>query len=336
VEVNVTPEERGRLSLAPALDPEAHEDYLRGLAAYHRFKETSFREAIDLFERSIAREPTYVPPYLGLANAYIFAAGLYLPSGEATPRARAAAMRALEIDPGSGAAHAVLGYVKFGYEWDFDGAEAEFKKALRLSPGDVSVHQNYGGVLVCLGRIDEAIAELRTARQIDPLSDVVASMSLWPLFEGRRYREAAEAAKIIRDSGVQASNATLVLGQALFYSGKREEGLATLQEALEKDPENGFTMAWLGNLHALAGHEDQARDALRSLRTLQQKHYVQPYNFLIVHAGLGEKDEAFRLLDQAVRERSDELVFIRVDPALDPLRSDPRFAAALKHMGIPS
>jgi serine/threonine-protein kinase len=334
VEVEVTPEERGRLQSAPPVDPEAHEAYLRGLAAYHRFMVEGFRESIDLFQKAIVQDPNYVPAYLGLANAYMFAAGLYLPSSEAAPRARAAAMKALDLDPASGAARAVLGYLKFSYEWDFDGAEGEFRKAVDLSPGDASVHQNYGGVLVCMGRIDDAIAELKTARQIDPLSDVIASMSLWPLFEGRRYREAAEAAKTILDSGAQSSNARLVLGQALFYSGRREEGLAAVHRAWEKDPENGFLTAWLGNLYGLAGREGEARRELERLRALQKKHYVQPYDFAIVHAGLGEKDEAFRFLDQAVRERADELAFVRVDPALDPLRSDPRFAAMLRRMGI--
>ena len=107
-----------------------------------------------------------------------------------------------------------------------------------------------------------------------------------------------------------------------------------MKNSLEQDPENAFTIAWFGCLHGLAGHESEAREALGRLRAIQQKHYVQPYDFAIVHAGLGEKDEAFRFLDEAVRERSDELALVRVDPALDPLRSDPRFAAMLKRMGI--
>ena len=336
VEVKLTPEERGRLRLAPVVDPAAHEAYLRGLSAYHRFMQEGFRESIVHFQKAIDRDPRYVAAYVGLANAYIFATGMYLPSAEGAARARGAARKALELDPKSGAAHAVLGYVTFSYDWNFPGAEAEFKQALRLSPGDASVHMNYGGVLVCMGRIDEAIEQLGEARKIDPLSDVLASMSLWPLFEGRRYRQAVQAARTILDSGAESANVRLVLGEALFFSGEREEGLSYVRKALEKDPANPFIIAWLGNLYGLAGHRAEALQCLRDLEMLRQKQYVQPYNFVIVHAGLGEKDQAFRYLDQAVRERSDELVFVRVDPALDPLRGDPRFAAVLQQMGIAS
>jgi eukaryotic-like serine/threonine-protein kinase len=334
VEVKVTPAERGRLKSAPPVNPRAHEAYLRGLAAFHKFESEGVRESIARFQQAIEEDPDYAPAYVAMANAYTFATGIYLPSSEAMPRARAAALKALELDPNSGGAHAVLGYVKFDYDWDAAGAWPEFRMALKLSPGDASVHQNYAVLLLGTGRTDEAISEIGKAREIDPLSGVLASMSLWPLFEGHRFREAAEAAKNILNSGSDTQNACTVLGQSLFYLGRREEGIAQIRRATELDPGNPFPLGWLGCLYGLAGQKEEARGVLKRLETLRQKQYIQPYSFAIVHIGLGEKDDAFRLLNKAVDERSDELLFVRVDPALDPLRSDPRFTALLKRMGV--
>jgi Flp pilus assembly protein TadD len=228
----------------------------------------------------------------------------------------------------------VLGYVKFDYDWNAAAASSEFQMALKLSPGDATVHQNYAVLLLGTGRTDGAIAEIGKAREIDPLSDVLASMSLWPLFEGHRFREAAEAARNVLNSNSDTQNTSTILGQSLFYLGQHEEGIAQIRRATELDPGNPFPLGWLGCLYGLAGQKEQAREVLKRLDAMRQKQYIQPYSFAIVHIGLGEKDEAFRLLNKAVDERSDELLFVRVDPALDPLRSDPRFAALLKRMGV--
>jgi TolB-like protein/Tfp pilus assembly protein PilF len=337
VEVKVTPEERGRLRSAPAVDPEAHEAYLRGLVAYHRFTSDGFRESIGQLQKAVETDPNYAPAYTALASAYALASGMYLSPKEAMPRARAAAVRALELDPSSGAAHAVLGLVRFGYEWDAPGAQSEFQEALRLGSGDATVHQYYGVTLVGMGRTDEAIEQLKQAREIDPLSGVLASMSLWPLFEGRRYREAAQEAQRILDSGTDVPDSRMVLGQALFFAGKRREGIEQIRRAVASDPGSPLQLGWLGYLYGINGQREQSREVLRQIQALQQRgQYVQPYVMAIAHIGLGEKDESFRLLDQAVSERSDELFFVRVDPALDPLRDDPRFAAMLQRMGIKS
>ena len=335
VEVNVTPGERGRLRLAPPVDPQAHEAYLRGLAAYHSYSSDGFRESVNQMQRAVKLQPDYGPAYAAMASAYSMASGMFVQSAEAMPRARAAAVKALELDPSSGSAHAVLGYVKFLYDCDVAGALAEFDEALRLGPGDATVHQYYGMVLVALGRTDEAIAEIKKAREIDPLSNVLASMSLWPLFEGRRYGQAVREARRMLEMGVDAQDTRMVLGQALFFSGKRREGIDEVRRSVAIDPRNPFPLGWLCYLYGIDGQREQSRNALRQILSLQhQGSYIQPYVLAIAHIGLDEKDEAFRILDRAVSERSDELFFVRVDPALDPLRRDPRFAALLHRMGI--
>jgi Flp pilus assembly protein TadD len=255
---------------------------------------------------------------------------MFLSAHEAMGRARAAALRAIEIDPNQAEAHSALAYVKMVYDRDRTGAEQDYLTALKLTPSDPTAHLNYGNLLISMGRFDEAAVHLRRVQEADPLSALASSCSLWPLLEGRRYAEAAAAARTVVIADPNAQNARMVLGQALFYLGSRAEGVAEVRRASESDPGNPFPLGWLGHLSGLAGQRAQARDVLRRLEELRRKQYVQPYLFAIVHIGLGEKERALDLLEQALAERSDELFFANVDPALDPLRSEPRFRAILK------
>lgn len=177
---------------------------------------------------------------------------------------------------------------------------------------------------------------LRKAREIDPLSPYVAGMSLWPLFEGRQYDRAASEARMLCEADPKVFLPRMVLGQALLFQGDRAGAVAELQRALALDSTNAFPLAWLAYAHAVSGDRARAEEILRRLEDRSRSSPLQPYVFMLIHIGLGEREKALELLEQAAKARSDELFFLKVDPALDPLRSEPRFKAVLAQMKFPA
>ena len=331
VRVRVTPDERARLANAPQVNPQAHDAYLRGWSSLHDFDKP--REAVEWYQRAISADPGYAAAYAGLGEAYAWLSPV-LSADEAMPRARAAAQKALELDPDLAQAHATLGYVRMVYDFDREGAERDFRHALALSPGDLSALQNYGVHLVSLGRFDEAIKQFRLARQTDPLSLITASMSLWPLFEGRRYPEAIAAARrlIAAYPDSSTTNAHIVLAQALFFSGARAQGIEEMRRISQRIPGEPFMLAFLGYLCARSGDRSRALEIRERLKAMAARRYVQPYLFAIIHVGLDERSAALDILEKALEERSDELIFAKVDPTLDPIRNEPRFQAILRSL----
>lgn len=336
VRVRVTPKERERLDKSASVDPAAHQAYLKGRFAFSQLSGESSRSAVDFYQQAIQIDPGYAPTYAGLADAYSMMSGNYLPTEEAMPRAKHAAMKALELDPDLASAHAALGYIKMFHEWDWKGAEAEFQRALEINPGETTGLQNYGALLVALGRFDEASKQLARAREIDPLSPWVAGMSLWPLFEGRQFDRAVLEALKLSEADPKVFLPRLVLGQALLFQGEHTAAIAAIKEAMKLDSTSPFPLGWLGYAYAVSGDRAKALEVLASLHDWSKKSAVQPYLFLLVHVGLGEKEKALDWLEKAAAARSDELFFLKVDPALDPLRSEPRFQAVYKQMRFPS
>ncbi len=334
VRVRLTPAERTRIRAARRVDPEAFELYLRGVAAFNRQSTEGYRAAVANYEASIARDPSYAPAFVGLAQAFEYMSGIFLSSTDALPKARAALDAALRLEPENGEAHAALGYSKMGHDWDWDGAERSLRHALELSPNSATAHQNYGVLLLILGRFDESIRELNLAREIDPVAPLTATMSLWPLFEGHRWDEAVTKAGAVSESFPTAYMPRMVLGQAQFFRGERAAGIESLRLATTLDPGNPVALGWLGYAHAVAGQRAQALAVLDTLRSMQPHRYVQPYTLALIHIGLGERDQALELLERAVRERTDEVIMLGVDPAMDPLRSEPRFQSLLRQLGL--
>lgn len=335
VRVKLTPAERTRIGTARRVDKNAFESYLRGVAEFNRETTEGYRNALSSYELAIARDSSYAPAYVGLALAYEFMSGIFMNSTEAIPRGRAALAKALQLEPENAAAHAALGYMKMVHDWDWSGAERSLRHALDLNPNEGTAHQNLGVLMVVLGRFDEASREFERAREIDPLSPLTAVMSLWPLFEGRRWDEAVAEATTVVDNDSTLYMARMVLGQARFFRGERDDGLADLKAATRMDPGNPFTLGWLGYAHGMKGDKTSARAVLDSLRRMSSVRYVQPYSLALVHLGLGDREEALALLERGVREHTDEVVFLGVDPAMDPLRGEPRFRTLLTTLGLP-
>jgi len=262
--------------------------------------------------------------------------GGWLPTEEAMPRARAAAMKALELDPNLAAAHSSLGYVAMTHDWRWDEAARSYRRALELNPGDVMTHQNYGTLLLALGQFGESEQEIARAREIDPLSPLLASMSLWPLFEGHQFDRTIAAAEKFVQVDPSVANARMILGQALLFKGQYGRAIAEIQKAIQLDSTSSFPVGWLGYAYGVSGQRAKALETMSRLQEMQERVFVQPYSFALVLTSLGEKDKALDWLEKAAGVRSDELIFFKVDPAMDPLRSEPRFQAILKRMGFPA
>jgi TolB-like protein/tetratricopeptide (TPR) repeat protein len=334
IEARLTPRERRRLDRAPLVNPEAHALYLHGLAAYREQTEPGVRRAIALYQRAVALDSNYVDPWVGLAYAYDYGSTVSVISrSEGKANARAAVHRALQLDPESGPARAILGTLQLWSDWNFMAAERSYREALALSPGSAEARAELVILLVTQGRFDEAISEAKRAREADPLSSMAATVSLFPLFEGRRYSEAIRAGREILITKPNFSPVMLVLGQALFYSGKRHEGIAMLERTAELDP-TPAPIGWLGLTYGLAGNRRKAIEMRDRLNRMALEQWVDPYFFAIVDVGLGERARALDYIERAGYAHSPEAMFLRVDPALDPLRSEPRFQVLLKSLGM--
>ena len=336
IRVELRPREKTKLATAGAVNPEAYRLYLIGRFHVAEYTGESLSKAREEFQRAIEIDPLFAPAHASLGEVYFGLSSNYLPSVEAMPRARAEALRAIEIDPELASAHAILGSVQLSFDWDWAGAERSCMRAIELSPNDAMAHQVYGGLLTYVGRFKEAEAELRRARQIDPLSGFLGLMSIWPLFEGRQFDRAETAAERIVQADPNSALPRLVLGQALLFGGKRERAISELRRSAALDTTLSYTLGWLSYAYGMTGDRKRALETLQELEAWGRRSYVQPYIFLLAHLGLQDKEKALYQLEKAFELRSDEMVFLKVDPVLDPLRSEPRFQAILRQMKFPA
>ena len=333
IRLSLTPDVKARLTTPRKINPEAHEAYLRGRSNVSQYTRESFTRALEYFQRAIEIDPTYAEAYAGLSNTYYSLSSAWLPAAEAMPRARAAAAKALELDPQLASAHASLATVEAFYDWQWGDAEREFSRAIELNPSEPTAHQNYGNLLVIHRRFEEAERELQRAHEIDPLSPFISFYGLFPANLGRNYARAIAQGRKVAAEYPTFSFPHLILGQAYFFSGDRGRAMEEVDRAYELESNPCF-LAWKAYMLAASGDRRPARQLLGRLQAMTETTYVQPYFFAIVHAGLGEKDLAFRWLDKAAEERAEELHFLQVDPALDSLRDDPRFARLLRQVGF--
>ncbi|HTK43132.1 MAG TPA: tetratricopeptide repeat protein, partial [Gemmatimonadales bacterium] len=319
--------ERSRLEARRAVNQPAYEAYLRG--RFH-LEHDELERARALFEQANRIAPDWAPPYVGLANYYTslpFYADVS--PAEVLPKARAALVHALELDETLAEAHAANAYIRAYYEWDWRAAEQEFRRALDLRPNYADAHFSYSRFLASRRRFDEAIAQLGRAVELDPLSlQLHANRALLDYFAGKY----GEAERRLRD--VLKSDSTDVLakwGLALVaeQQGRLDEAIAIL-EPISGTSNNRKSS--LGHAYAVAGKVAKARSVLDSLREAAAGSYVPSYWFALVHAGLGERDQALRYLERAYQERSTVLAYVLIDPRLAPLRDDPRFLALARRL----
>lgn len=320
-----------------SIDPRSFDEYVRGRYAFNKSGRDDLAQAVDHFQRALDADPTNAQAYAGLADAYALTGYMnFLPPGNAFPKARAAAARALELDRNSADAHASLGYVHLYYDWDFPGADSEFRHAIAINPSLASAHRYYAIYLAAMLRPDDARREATMARALDPLSVPIATDTGFVMYYDRDYDKAASALKDAIAMSPKAFAAHFWLGRV--YQAQQRYGDAAAEYAAGGTGISQWPpmLSGLGHMYGLTGRRADALKVLQQLDAMSKDRYVTPYASALVYLGLGEKDKTIAVLRQCVEERSNWLVWLLKDPRWDPMRSDPRFMDIVHRVGFPA
>ena len=312
---------------------EAYQAYLKGRFYWSKRSEAGLHKSINHFNQAIGLDPKYALAHAGLADTYNVL-GFYsmLAPTDAFPKARAAGMEALSIDSNLAEPHASLGFIKTHHEWDWHGAEQCFRRSIKLNPNYVTARLFYGSLLVAMSRFDEAIAQYKLALEIDPLSLIATAGLGYAYYFSRRYDEAIEQCGVAIDLDEHFEASHVWGGWAYQEKGEWERAILEYQKAISLSGGRSGIVAALGAVYALSGNKKEARRVLRDLNELATRKYVSAYRVACIHAALGDTDKAFACLEKAYGDRSHLLVNLRVDPKLDSLRADPRFANLLERV----
>jgi TolB-like protein/DNA-binding winged helix-turn-helix (wHTH) protein/Tfp pilus assembly protein PilF len=340
IAITLTPDAQRRLARARPIRSEAYQAYLRGRFFANRRTEASLKQALRYFQNAIAADAGYAPAYSGLADSYsaLGAASVVggLPPRQAMPEAKAAAIKALQIDDTLAEAHTSLAMVHLLYEWDLSACEKEFKRAIELDPNYTAAHHWYSHCLLPLGRTDESLAESQRALELEPLQLLVGIHLGRHYLYARQYDQAIEQFRRTLELDPAFPQAQRYAAWAYLQKGMHPEAIAALRAALSTREQNPEIEGELGHALAVAGQRAEALAVLEDLRRLSATQYVSPYSVALIHAGLRDRDEALVWLEKAYAERSDYMPYLRLEPMLDSLRSDQRFAALIERVGLPT
>jgi tetratricopeptide (TPR) repeat protein len=329
----LTGEQRERLAKHYTDNFEAYQLYVLGRYFWGKRTEEGAKRGIACFEQAIYKDPNYALAYAGLAECYLVLAGTSFGNPqEFYPKVKAYATKALEIDETLAEPHTTLGSYIIDYEWDWPSAEKEHKRAIELNPGYATAHQRYSILLILMGRTEESFAEMRQALELDPISLIINSGLGLRFYNARRYDQAIEQLQKTLEMDPNFFHARFHLGQVYVQKGMYAEAIAELNKAVELSKDHA--LAALGYAYATAGQRGEARRVLAELQELSKRRYVSTVDVAVIHAGLGEKDQAFAWLEKAYQERAGKLVFVGIEPKFDSLRSDPRFHDLLRRMRL--
>jgi tetratricopeptide (TPR) repeat protein len=333
LELELSAEEQRQLRRNSPVSVEAHHLYIKGRYFWNQRTLEGLKKCFDYAQQTIAMDPTYAPAYIGVADSYNLLSGHGgLAPKDTFPKAKAAALAALELDPTLGEAYASLGFVNYRFEWNWPEAEENFLTAIRIKPNYSTAHHWYGEALASAGRFEESLAALERAEQLDPLSLPINTDLAQTLFFARRYEECEKQLRKTLEMDSHFIRAHIILGAALERMRKYDEAVASLTRAVTLSKRNSFAVSGLAHVHAVMGNKPAANEALRYLEELASQRYSSPYNRALVHAGLGQKEEALTLLESAVAERDVWLVWLGVNPRFDSLRSEPGFSDLLRRV----
>lgn len=335
IRVKLTPQEQTNLASARAVNPGAYEAYLKGRYHWNKLTLQQLQKARAYFEEAIEKDPTFALAYVGLADCYSYLGFFrWLPPQETSSKGKAAISKALELDDRLGHAHLTLAVLHWRFDWNWSAAEREFKRALELNPNYAFAHSNYAAFLALTGRVHEATTELQRARELDPVS--IWAKNAGVFFLARQYDTLMESSRGLLDLEPNSWLGHLWLGFAYEGLGKIPEAIPEYQEATELSGGDTDAVAALAHAYAVTGRTAQARKMLRELERSQRIRYISPYMTATIYAGLGDKNKAFELLERSYQERASDLPwFIKADPRIDNLRSDPRFQDLLRRIGLP-
>jgi TolB-like protein/DNA-binding winged helix-turn-helix (wHTH) protein len=336
IRIELTPNEQAVLKNAKQVNPNAYEDYLKGRYFWNKRTAEGFKKAIDYFNKAIDQDPTYAPAYAGLADSYALSGDWeygVLPPNEAYPKAKAAATKALELDSNLGEAHVSLAFVFDAYDWDWDSAGREYRRGIELKPGYATGHHWYAWHLTTLGRNSEAIAEMKKAESLDPLSLIISDDLAEELLIAHRYDEAMQQSRKTIDMDSSFAVGHYELGQIFVQKHAYEQAIAELSRAVELSGGSTTCVSNLAFAYAVSGRTTEALKILDDLKKRSTRSgYSNAPEIALVYVGLNDKNQAMVWLETAYQERFNPSILMR--PAFDSLRAYPPFRDLLRRIGL--
>ncbi len=334
IQIKVAPQEQARLASARPVNPEAYALYLKGRFHWNKRREEDLQKGLGYFQQAIEKDPGFALAYVGIADSYnVLPIMGSLPGSEAYPKARVAAIQALEIDDTLAEAHTSLAWVKWRLDRDWVGAESEFKRALELKPNSAPAHHWYALYLTVMGRMEESLREIKRAQQLDPLSLIINANVAWVYLYARQYDQALRECRKTLEMDANFAQAHNYAGVAYVYKGMYEEAIAEFRKAIAlADARPAVYVGGLAYTYARAGKKGEAEKLLKEL--LERRH-IPANDVARVYVGLGKREEALAWLEKAYEDRGSDFDFIKVAVWPDPLRSDPRFQDLLRRMNFP-
>jgi tetratricopeptide (TPR) repeat protein len=320
-------------------DAEAYQLYLKGRFYWNKRSEVGLLKGIEYFEQAVDRDPTYALAYTGLADCYSLLAvsidvGSLSPT-ETMPKAQVAANKAIEIDDTLAEGHTSLAFIRLIHNWDWSGSEAEFKRAIALNPNYANAHHWYSHYFMAMGQIQESLAESKRALELDPLSLILNVHLGWHYLHAQEPDLAIDQFKKTLEMDRSYGLTHWYLGVAYEQKGKYEEAVAELEQAKDLHQGNVLLEADLGHAYAALGRRGDALKVINDLRALSKRKFVSLYHTALIYMGLGDKGPALEWLENADKERSDLVVYLKTDPRLDTLRTDQRFKDLLRRIALP-
>jgi TolB-like protein/Tfp pilus assembly protein PilF len=307
--------------------------YLQGRYCWNKRTEAALQKGAAYFQQAIQLDPNFALAWAGLADSELLGASSASPR-EAMPKAKAAVIKALELDDNLAEAHASLGRIKMAFDWDWTGAEPEFQRALALNPNYATGHQWYANFLLAVGHAAEAEAEIALACELEPFSLILNCARGWVYHRSRQYDRAAEQYRHTLEMDPHFVMAQREIAFVYEQQGRYDEALAMIQQAIGEGGENPIALGMLGYILASSGQHDEARKVIAQLQAWRRRAYLPPQVIAVIHAALGEREQAMDLLWQSYEDHSSPLMWMKVDPWLDNLRDDPGFAELLRRVGL--
>jgi len=335
--LQLTRAEKKRLVKRHTEDAEAYRLYLQGRHHWNRWTEEGFYKALGHFQQAVDKDSSYALAYAGLADSYVLLGwNSYLPPKDAFPKGKAAAMTALQLDPGLGEAHTSLAAVLWLYDWRWPEAHAEFKRSLQLSPAYPTANHWHAEYVMTMGWQVEAIAKMKNSQELDPLSLIINVAIGWASYMARRYDEAIEQLRRTAELDPNYPVTYWILGLLYRITGRYELAITAGEKSVNLSGGSPLMRAALAHTYGISGRAKEALQVLDDLTKLAKHKYVAPHFLAGIHIGLGENDRAIEYLEKSYMEHSHWLIYLHIDPSMDALRSDPRFQDLLRRVALPA
>jgi TolB-like protein/DNA-binding winged helix-turn-helix (wHTH) protein/Flp pilus assembly protein TadD len=340
IDLRLTPQQQQKLQAgAHPVNPDAYQSYLLGRYYWNQRTANGLAKSGQYFQDAIKKDPNFALAYSGLSDYYAFLTLIggpeILPPRQAMLQSKNAAIKALQLDDSSAEAHTSMAHVLHNYDWDFTKAEAEFQRAIELNPNYSTAHHLYAHLLMQMGRPDESLREAKRALELDPLSPFINNGLARQYYLSRQYDKAIAQCQRATEIDPAYLPSRILLGLIYDQTGKMAEAISELKQARDMAPALPMAHALLAYGYARAGNKAEAQKELDELTQMSHTRYVPTSYFALVAIASGDKDKAFALLQQSFQERSEQILYLRVEPLVDPIRGDPRLSALIRSVGLP-